>query len=520
MRLPASAVLSLWTVAAPAADWVDIPSPGAVMVQFDTGSIVREGDVARAWDKAVYPRDQVLGSGDVAYRSMRTLVGYHCVLRTSLPLARVFFTEDGREIARTNLEGVELSQPVVPDSPRARMLEKACAKKTPPGAADRAAARVAPAEGSALPAERRRAKPAAGTRAGAAAARPADDPKDAPVGGTAEQKTADRAVAPAGAAQEQAATKPEAGPKAGKAAQEDTAAKPGAGPDAGKAASLEAGSKGDGGSAKTGPADSGSAPAASGAKPESSASATGQSAAGAKPEGPGVARDKGGKVRWSYQGKQDGPAAWHKLDPGFELCAKGQRQSPIDIKDGVRLQLDGLKLDYRSFNLRILDTGHTVQVTVPPGSTMTLGTRTFELLQFHFHKPSEERIAGRVYDMVAHFVHKSKDGRLAVLAVLFAPGPDHPVIQSLWNHLPLEAGRDQEVPGVKVDLNALLPRNRGYFTYIGSLTTPPCTEGVQWVVLKTPVLVSRGQVSIFAKLYAMNARPLQPANGRLIKETL
>ncbi len=453
MRLLASGVLFLWTAAAPAADWVDIPSPGPVMIQFDAGSVIREGDVARAWDKAVHPRDQGLGSGDVAYRSVRTLVGYHCVLRTSLPLARVFFTEDGREIMRTNLEGVELSQPVVPDSPRARMLEKACEKKALPpaaAAASVAAGQVTPQGTVVALAEPRQAAPAPAPKPRKRKAKPVN------------------AEAPAVAATDAKAPKPEVRAKTGKDAAKEKPAEP------------VAEAKAD--------------------KPEP--------------------RERAGKVHWTYEGKKDGPGAWHKLDPEFRLCAEGQRQSPIDIKDGVRLQLEGLKLDYKPFTLRIVDTGHTVQVTVPPGSTMTLGTKTYELLQFHFHKPSEERIAGRTYDMVAHFLHKSKDGRLAMLAVLFAPGPDHPVIQTQWNHLPLETGRDEEIPGVKVDVNALLPKSRGYFTYMGSLSTPPCTEGVQWVVLKTPVLVSRGQVGIFGKLYAMNARPVQPSHGRLIKESL
>ncbi len=461
MRLLASGVLFLWASAAPAADWVDIPSPGSVMIQFDADSVVREGDVARAWDKAVHPRDQGAGSGDVAYRSVRTLMGYHCVLRTSLPLARVFFTEDGREIMRTNLEGVELSQPVVPDSPRARMLEKACEKKAPPPVPEAAAGQVTP-EGTVVAlAEPRQATPVASPKPRKARAKPVGDAKEA------KPAAPGRENGPAMAAREGKPAKPGTEAAKGKTAE-------------GRRAEPVAEAKSD--------------------RPEP--------------------RERAGKVHWTYDGKRDGPAAWHKLDPDFRLCSEGQRQSPIDIKEGVRLQLEGLKLDYKPFTLRIVDNGHTVQVTVPPGSTMTLGTKTYELLQFHFHKPSEERIAGKVYDMVAHFVHKSKDGRVAVLAVLFAPGPDHPVIQALWNHLPLESGRDEEIPGVKVDLNALLPKNRGYFTYMGSLTTPPCTEGVQWVVLKTPVLVSRGQVNIFGKLYAMNARPVQPAHGRLIKETL
>ncbi len=486
MRFSASAMLGLWSATAVAAQWVDIASPGAQMMQFDAGSVVREGDVVRAWDKVVHPRDQSLGSGDAAYRSVRTLMGYHCVRRTSLPLARVFFTEDGLEILRANVEGVELSQPVVPDSPRARMLELACAKPAgseSPGAGAAAAPRVT--AGAAAAASPRGAAPAG---AAEPAARPGEDTRARPPAKPAPAGPPERA---------------DASPPAEKAARE------------GK---TNAGDGSPGPSIAANPARS--EQRAASAEPGT----TGDKAAKVadtppRADKPGP-RAPGTKVRWSYEGKQDGPSSWHKLDPEFQLCSQGQRQSPIDIRDSVRVQIDGLKFDYRPFSLRIVDNGRTVQVTVPPGNLMTLGTRSYELLQFHFHKPSEERIAGKAYEMSAHFVHKSKDGRMVVLAVMFVHGPEHPVIQALWNHLPLEPGRDEEITGVKVDLQALLPRNRSYFTYMGSLTTPPCTEGVQWVVLKTPVPISRGQVSVFGKLYGMNARPVQPSHGRLIKETL
>lgn len=496
MRIAASFALALSSAAIPAADWVDIAAPGPVMVQFDAGGVVREGDVVRAWDKAVYPRDQSLGSGDVAYRSVRTLAGYHCVLRTFLPLSRAFFTEDGREIMRTNLEGVELSQPVVPDSPRARMLEQACRKKPEP----------------ATPAAQDSATPASAAAAPAAASAQPPRAKPSPAGVQEQAGQAAGAPGPEGKAGKSETQAPAAGtePPAKADAQ---AAKT----DAPAAAQKGKGSEGDGsarapqsaaGSAKPGPEKAGKQPAGKDLPP--------QQPADAKP----AQKQADNKARWSYAGRADGPAAWHKLDPEFRLCSEGQRQSPIDIRDSVRLTGAALKLDYRPFTLRIVDNGHTVQVTVPPGSSMTLGGKTYELLQFHFHKPGEERVAGRTYDMAAHFVHKAKDGRMAVLAVLFVPGADHPVIQTIWNNLPLESGRDEEVSGVRVDPAALLPKDRSHYTYMGSLTTPPCTEGVQWVVLKTPVMVSRGQVSIFGKLYAMNARPLQPANGRLIKEAL
>jgi carbonic anhydrase len=225
-------------------------------------------------------------------------------------------------------------------------------------------------------------------------------------------------------------------------------------------------------------------------------------------------------VDWSYAGA-GGPERWGELNPEFAACAAGKRQSPIDIREGARLELEPIRFDYRAAPLRIVDNGHTVQVNYSAGSSMMLAGERYELKQFHFHKPAEERIEGRTFDMAAHLVHQSLDGRLAVLAVLFdARQQPNAFLRALWPHLPLEQGREIAPSEVTVDVNALLPESRTYFTYMGSLTTPPCSEGVLWVVLKTPVEMSAEQVAVFAKLYTMNARPVQPAHGRLIKESM
>lgn len=225
----------------------------------------------------------------------------------------------------------------------------------------------------------------------------------------------------------------------------------------------------------------------------------------------------GGAAHWSYGG-EGGPETWGELKPEFSTCRLGQRQSPIDIREGIRVELDPVKFDYRPSAFNVLDNGHTVQVNVAPGNTITVGTRRFELLQFHFHRPSEERINGRQFEMVAHLVHRDLDGRLAVVAVLMDQGRQHPLVQQVWNNLPLEKNVNE--PGSSaIDLTQLLPEDRRYFTYMGSLTTPPCTEGVQWIVLKQPAMVSYEQVSVFSRLYPMNARPIQRAGDRLIKES-
>jgi carbonic anhydrase len=225
----------------------------------------------------------------------------------------------------------------------------------------------------------------------------------------------------------------------------------------------------------------------------------------------------GAHGRWDYAGDA-GPLAWGRLEPEFARCASGQRQSPIDIQGGIKVRLDPVVFDYRPGPFRVVDTGHTVQVEVAPGSSIEVLGRRFELVQFHFHRPSEERVDGRAYDMVVHLVHRDPDGRLAVVAVLLERGSAQPVVQTVWNHLPLEQGEPVAVRAA-LDPAGLLPEQRGYYTYMGSLTTPPCSEGVLWMVMKQPVAVSEAQIGIFARLYPMNARPIQAASGRLIKES-
>ncbi|RTL17632.1 MAG: carbonate dehydratase [Burkholderiales bacterium] len=247
-------------------------------------------------------------------------------------------------------------------------------------------------------------------------------------------------------------------------------------------------------------------------------------AAAAKPA-PKAARpakgEAGKPAHWGYAG-DIGPDRWAELAPENRLCAVGTRQSPIDIRDGIAVELEQIAFDYRASSFSVLDNGHTVQVNVAPGNGITVMGRRFELLQFHFHRPSEERVNGRQFDMVAHLVHRDEQGRLAVVAVLLERGRDdkpHPLVQTVWANLPLEKG--EALPAqVQIDLNQLLPAERGYYTYMGSLTTPPCSEGVLWMVMRQPVALAAQQIGIFARLYPMNARPLQPGSGRLIKESL
>ncbi|MFM9917389.1 MAG: carbonic anhydrase family protein [Rhizobacter sp.] len=220
---------------------------------------------------------------------------------------------------------------------------------------------------------------------------------------------------------------------------------------------------------------------------------------------------------WSYEG-EGGPDSWGALQPEFATCSTGTRQSPIDISDGIKVELDAVQFNYRPSNFRVIDNGHTVQVNVAVGNTIEVTGKRYELVQFHFHRPSEERINGKPFDMVVHLVHKSVEGKLAVIAVLLDRGSAQPVVQNVWNNLPLEKGDEVMAKG-QIDLMALLPSDRRYYTYMGSLTTPPCSEGVLWMVMKTPVEISPEQLTIFSRLYPMNARPIQSASGRIIKES-
>jgi carbonic anhydrase len=214
---------------------------------------------------------------------------------------------------------------------------------------------------------------------------------------------------------------------------------------------------------------------------------------------------------WSYNGAE-GPSHWGGT------CSSGRAQSPIDIHAAAATaeKLPPLQIDYRPSILNIIDNGHTIQVNVEHGSSISVGGHRFDLVQFHFHKPSEERIDGRQFAMVAHLVHRDTGGKLAVIAVPLKAGEENPVIGILWRHLPSAKGHEETKHAVTINPAQLLPTNRAYFTYEGSLTTPPCTEGVRWFVLKSPASVSLGEITTFSRLYHSNARPIQPLNKRQV----
>lgn len=223
-------------------------------------------------------------------------------------------------------------------------------------------------------------------------------------------------------------------------------------------------------------------------------------------------------VHWSYDGA-GGPGNWAKLKPEFNLCALGKRQSPIHIEDNNTLHgpAEPLVLNYKPSNGTVTNNGHTVQVDVERGNTLTVRGSTYELLQFHFHYPSEERVNGKSYAMVAHLVHRNADGQLAVLGVLIDPGASSSLLQKVWTYMPLESGDKVRMPANWVDLNELLPKDQRYYQFMGSLTTPPCSENVLWMVLKQPVTASDAEIRLFSQLFPNNARPVQPLNGRIVR---
>lgn len=220
---------------------------------------------------------------------------------------------------------------------------------------------------------------------------------------------------------------------------------------------------------------------------------------------------------WSYNGKE-GPEHWAQLDPGYETCALGHAQSPIDISHTTRASLPRIAFDYHASPAEVVNNGHTVQVNLSNAGGIEIDGKPYRLVQFHFHTPSEEHIAGRGFPMVAHFVHQAADGRLAVVAVLFKEGEKNQALASVFNAMPTKAGDKVEL-GANFAPQTVLPQQQGYYAFAGSLTTPPCSEGVQWRVLKQPVELSHEQLALFQHLYAKNARPIQALNGREVLES-
>lgn len=222
-------------------------------------------------------------------------------------------------------------------------------------------------------------------------------------------------------------------------------------------------------------------------------------------------------AHWTYEG-EEGPEYWGELDPNYATCSGGTEQSPIDVVGAEGSDLADIDFTYGSVSpLHIVNNGHTIQVNVPEGNSIVLDGTTYDLLQFHFHTPSEHAIDGQTEAMELHLVHKAEDGTLAVVGVLLREGAEHAGLKPVFEAMPVMAGPEQEVTGT-VDLAALLPETRTTFRYMGSLTTPPCSEGVHWNLFNEPAEVSAAQVEAFRKIFELDARPVQPLNDRTVEE--
>lgn len=219
---------------------------------------------------------------------------------------------------------------------------------------------------------------------------------------------------------------------------------------------------------------------------------------------------------WAYAG-DEGPAKWGEHAP---TCNVGKAQSPVEIatKGKSAAAPKGppapLHFAWQKAKGVVVNNGHTIQVNLPPGSSLDVGGTAYELLQFHFHTPSEHVIDGKAAPMEAHFVHKTAAGKLGVVGMMMTEGKTpNGALEGVFGQLPVKPDDKREV---EIDLAALLPENHSYFTYEGSLTTPPCSEGVHWMVLKQPLRTSAAQVKSFRKLFPLNARPVQALNTRQV----
>lgn len=217
---------------------------------------------------------------------------------------------------------------------------------------------------------------------------------------------------------------------------------------------------------------------------------------------------------WGYE-PHNGPAVWGRLDPAYETCSLGGEQSPVDLNRARSARVDPVEFEYRSCRSTVENTGHSIQVNPKPGNGIVVGDVRLELEQFHFHHGAEHTIEGVRLPLEMHFVHRSEGGSLLVVGVLFREGPGNRALAPVWSILPAAAGPPRPVPDA-VDLPALLPERRTSWRYAGSLTTPPCTEGVAWIVLTEPLSLSATQIEAFAAIFPNNYRPVQPLGERVL----
>ncbi|ARO15451.1 carbonic anhydrase [Ketogulonicigenium robustum] len=223
-------------------------------------------------------------------------------------------------------------------------------------------------------------------------------------------------------------------------------------------------------------------------------------------------------AHWGYTG-EGSPDHWAELSPEYEACGSGSTQSPIDINDQTAIPavLPALAFGYTPFPLELVNNGHSVQVSGAADNGFAVDDHSFELVQFHFHAPSEYQLNGVTYPLELHLVHKREDGALAVIGIMFEEGAENPALANVFAHIPSQIGTPEAFSDALVNVNELLPEDQLYYRLMGSLTTPPCSEGVNWYVMEHPLTASAAQIEAFAHLFPEgDARPLQASNNRLV----
>ncbi len=230
-----------------------------------------------------------------------------------------------------------------------------------------------------------------------------------------------------------------------------------------------------------------------------------------------TASDEQNRLHWGYLGIE-GPEHWGLLTKKYATCETGSKQSPIDIPTkGLSHRQETLDFHYNTSELHEMNNGHTVQVSHKSGCHVDINKRAYNLRQFHFHEPSEHHIDGKAFPMEMHLVHQDEAGHILVIAVMMEVGPEHPVIKNLWDWLPDQIGKETSIP-LRASLRDVLPENTQHYTYSGSLTTPPCSEGVLWLVLIEPIKISEQSLRKFSAIIGKNARPVQPLGNRRIEK--
>ena len=220
---------------------------------------------------------------------------------------------------------------------------------------------------------------------------------------------------------------------------------------------------------------------------------------------------------WSYNGAE-GPEHWGELSADFRSCQLGVEQTPIDLNGGVKAQFDKpFQLDYKAVAGQIVNNGHTIQINTEKGCSCSIEGTAYELAQFHFHHPSEHLLSGKALQMEAHFVHKSQSGAIAVIGVFIREGAPNALLAPVFDGMPKKEGDTHALAAL--DPAGLFANARGYYRYMGSLTTPPCSEGLTWTVFKDPVEASKEQIGKFAALFPNNARPVQKRNHRFLLDS-